>query len=129
MCTTSRTSHTNTHKYINVTGQAHYAFAASACADAAAPFGSLTALIRLPTPTAMEPIACAVPLARKAPPAPAAMPGRAGIVPIVMSTAEMAVIAFGCSVERKESAWEACTSHVGAWATVSVTRMGSTLTG
>ena len=74
-------------------------------------------MMRLPTPIAIEPIACAVPLARKAPPAPVAMAGSAGIEPMVMSTAEMAVIALGCSVVRKPRACEAFRSHVGAWAT------------
>ena len=68
----------------------------------------------MPRPTAREPRACAVLLARKAPPAPAEMAGRAGREPTVMSTADKAVITFGWSVVRDSSAWQALTSHTGA---------------
>ena len=64
----------------------------------------------------MDPRACAVPLARKAPPAPAAIPGIFGIDPIVMRMAEIVVIVFGCSVVRKDSACVALRSHVGTLA-------------
>ena len=75
---------------------------------------------KLPTPTAIDPIACAVPLAKNAPPAPVAMAGIAGIEPTVINTAAMAVIVFGCSVVRKPKACEALRSHVGACAVVVV---------
>lgn len=69
-------------------------------------------------PTAMEPKACAVPLARKAPPAPAEMAGMAGMEPTVMRTAERADMTLGCSVVRKSSAVQALRSQMGAWPTV-----------
>ncbi len=50
------------------------------------------------------------------------MAGIAGMEPMVMSTADMAVMAFGCSVVRNESACEAFTSQTGACATVVVAR-------
>lgn len=80
-----------------------YFFATCAFAE----FASATfdpACSKLPRPTAMDPMACAVPLARKAPPAPAVIAGMAGMEPTVMRTAEMAVMALGCSTVRNSSA-------------------------
>ena len=67
----------------------------------------------VPRPTAREPRAWAVLLARNAPPAPAEMAGRVGREPTVMRMAERAVITFGCSFVRYSRDWQALTSHVG----------------
>lgn len=66
----------------------------------------------------MDPIACAVLLARKAPPAPAEMAGKAGREPTVMSTAESADMTFGCSLVIKSSDWQALINQSGTWVTV-----------
>ena len=71
-----------------------------------------------PRPTASEPSACAVLLARNAPPAPAEIAGSAGREPTVMSTAESAVMTFGCSFVRNSSDWHAFTSQIGTCETV-----------
>ena len=72
----------------------------------------------VPRPTASEPSACAVLLARKAPPAPAEMAGSAGREPTVMRTAERAVMTFGWSFVRNSSDWQALTSQTGTCAVV-----------
>lgn len=64
---------------------------------------SLCDFSHVPRPTAIDPRAWAVLVARNAGPAPAEMAGRAGSEPTVISTAESAVIALGCSLVRKSS--------------------------
>jgi len=61
---------------------------------------------------------CAAPLARKAPPAPEAIAGMAGIEPMVMRMAERVDMTLGCSVTRTSMASVAFSSQRGAWAMV-----------
>ena len=61
----------------------------------------------------MDPIACAVPLARNVPAAPADTAGRAGIDPTVIRIAEITPMVVGYSTLRSLSASHARSSHTG----------------
>lgn len=85
----------------------------AACFNKLLCFMSCCALIMVPRPTATAPAACTAPDARRAPPAPPAMKGRAGMLPTVMRTAAKVDITLGCSVVSRSRAPHASNSQAG----------------